>query len=140
MLKLNEIKEKLEQKRKAIKSVSDKVFNAVEAMINCLSCSNCMEIVSVPITCWPCGHTFCAVKVINILFNYFYYSFNLYFHLFYILNYFDFHMFHKINYIDMHLFWAFNYFEYSFILKCKSSYDSEKCKECDAEIKFFRNT
>lgn len=46
-----------------IKNVADKVFNAVEAMINCISCTSCMEIVSVPFSCYPCGHTFCGSRV-----------------------------------------------------------------------------
>lgn len=32
-------------------------------MINCISCTNCMEVVKVPMSCYPCGHTFCANKV-----------------------------------------------------------------------------
>ena len=35
----------LEEKRKAIKSIIDKIFNVVEAMIVSLSCAHCMEII-----------------------------------------------------------------------------------------------
>ena len=43
-----------------LNSAIKKVMHAEEAMEACLTCMSCMELLREPLTCTPCGHTFCA--------------------------------------------------------------------------------
>lgn len=50
----------LKSREAQLTSTVAKVMRAEEAMEACLTCMSCMELLAEPLTCSPCGHTFCA--------------------------------------------------------------------------------